>query len=372
MVDVVVDVVLPAFNAAGTIGAAIRSIQRQTVDRLHIVVVDDGSRDDTASIATSLAAEDRRIVVVRQEQTGIVGALNEALRRGTAPYVARQDADDLSDPDRLEKQISHLARHQGVVALSGAHREIDAEGRPTGRTFQPEADGAIDPAWVPAREPRLTQPFMMVRRAAIETIGGYRPFPVSEDTDLYWRLRRLGTLDILSDIVGSYRMHPGSISSASIRSGRMMAVCSQLAALSAQRVAAGASDLAIPPLSRASFEAAGDLEPMIRLAAPPGLSDAERQWLELAVAGKLMELAGYRPYELERSDCEFIGRMFGGRGLVSKSNRRELERMFAATAARMVRLRRWQAATDVAPLRLWPQVGARAATGRLYWNKHLA
>jgi glycosyltransferase involved in cell wall biosynthesis len=364
------DVIIPARNAATTLARAIASVLHQTAPDLRLVVVDDGSRDATPAIARAFAALDPRVTLLRQPGAGIAAAMNAGLAAGTAPFVARLDADDLSAPDRHARQIAHLIAHPGTVAVAGAHREIHADGRPTGRIHRPAMDTDPDPARAPAREAPLTQPFLMVRRSALAAAGGYRPLPVSEDSDLLWRLSEQGRLAILPDILGSYRLHGGSISSASILNGRRMALCSQLAALSARRRAAGQDDLTFAP--HPGWRDATDLDAMIsRAATDTGVTPAELPWLRIATAAKLMELSGYRPFDPDRQDCAFIARALDrDDGRLTAENRSDLARMRAATAARMLRAARVRAALTLAPARLLPQTILRAATGRLYWTKH--
>lgn len=367
-----VDVVIPAYNAAATVGEALRSVLAQSAPDLRVLVIDDGSTDGTAAIVRDIAAQDARVTCVSRPNGGIVAALNAGLALARAPFVARLDADDLSAPDRHALQLAHFAAHPDCVAVSGAHREIDAEGRPTGRFGRPGPTGGADPSSAPAREPQLTQPFFMARRAALEAVGGYRPLTVSEDSDLYWRLAALGRLDNLEAVLGSYRMHAASISSASVANGRLMAVSSQLAALSARRRGAGRPDVVFDAAASAAWRRESELAGLVaRVVADLGLDPAEADWLRVAAAGKLMELAGYRPYEIEPQDCAFIAEALGRAPDLPPGNRAELEKMRAATAARLLRQGRARDARRLAPPRLWPQVLLRAGSNRLYWTKHL-
>lgn len=367
-----IDVIIPAYNAEATISVALSSVLSQTAAEFSVFVVDDGSTDGTADIVESLARQDNRVHLARKENGGIVSALNLGLSLGSAEFVARLDADDISAPDRHERQLRYLMENPDVVALSGAHREIDADGTPTGSIHRPPRAVDCDPAWAPAKEPQLTQPFMTARRAALEAVGGYRALRVSEDSDLYWRLAEVGQLENLNEILGSYRMHKGSISGASVEHGRMMALCSQLAALSAVRRSDGRPDVAFNSGQAPRWRACGSLSDMVDAASSDLVLDsAERAWLRVAVAGKLMELAGYRPYEIAREDCRFITAALHTPASLPEGNRRELAKMRAATAARLLRLGRAGDAFRLAGPALWPEVAARAATGRLYWTKHL-
>ena len=365
-----VDVLIPARNAARTLEAAVRSTLAQTAPNLRVIVIDDGSTDDTPAVLDRLTAQDERVQHLRLPGLGIAAAMNAGLARATAPLVARLDADDLSAPDRHARQLRHLVGNPACVACSGAHIEIDRDGNPTGILHQPGANVLPDPAFLPAREPPLTQPFFMARRAALVAVGGYRPLPVSEDSDLYWRLTALGRLDNLSDILGRYRMHAGSISSASIRHGRQMALWSQLAALSAQRRRAGRPDLPLGATPVAPAPSDADLSDQVaQMARAMALTATEATWLAQAVAAKLMELAGYRPFELTAADVAFVTRHLACDP--PQAALPHLAKMRAATAARLLRARRWAEAMELGQ-GLRAEVCLRAATNRLYWTKRRA
>jgi len=183
------DVVIPARNAARTIRDAITSVLAQTASDLRLFVVDDGSGDGTADIVRAFMATDRRVNLISQPGNGISAAMNAGLAAGDSAFVARLDADDMSHPQRHACQIGYLVAHPETVAVSGAHEEIRADGSLTGRAHCPAFVTDADPAFVPAKEPALTQPFFMVRRAAIIDAGGYRSFPVSELDFVHFRVR---------------------------------------------------------------------------------------------------------------------------------------------------------------------------------------
>jgi glycosyltransferase involved in cell wall biosynthesis len=123
-----VDVLLPAFNAQATIRDAITSLQRQSFANLRIIAIDDGSTDQTPEILADLARNDERLLVLRRANGGIVDALNTGLKHCDAEFVARQDADDVSDITRIGRQLEYLQSHQECVAVSGGGRYTDADG----------------------------------------------------------------------------------------------------------------------------------------------------------------------------------------------------------------------------------------------------
>jgi len=331
----IVDILLPVFNGATTITEAIESLQRQTFTSFRIIVVDDGSTDRTLEILTGLAARDSRITILTQPNLGIVAALNAGLRLCQAEFVARQDADDISDPSRLAVELDYLRSHTDCIAVSGAVKHIDAQGRFLGtiQTF-PQPHRA-DPRWAPSREPYLMHPFLMVRGEDLQAIGGYRYVCYSEDTDLCWRLQERGKLKNLDTTLGHYRVHARSISSASIINGRIMALSSQLAGLSALRRRTGRPDLSFPKEAIAEYQSTRTLLKLWELGKRQ-LDDDEAGYLRIALAAKLLELTDYRPYEPDTDDCEFIRDALHEATRLSNANRKHLARLYARAGARLL------------------------------------
>ena len=302
----VVDVVMTTYNSARTVERSIASLQRQSLRDIRIIVVDDASTDDTADIVARLAAGDPRIELVRQPvNRRIVGAANEGLSRCRASYVARQDFDDLSLPDRLETEVAYLEANPDCVAVSTYARQVDETGRFLGRLSRPAPPTEADPHWFPSREPYLMHPFLLARREALEAVGGYRHVFYAEDTDLYWRLREIGRLHTIPAVMGDYTIHAGSITGRSPLNGRVSAVNSQLSALSTRRREQGRPDLSFPAERLAEYEAAETVEEMLTVAGSQ-LAGEERDYLRLAVAAKLVEVAAYRPYFLAPADYSFV------------------------------------------------------------------
>ncbi|MCX5738329.1 MAG: glycosyltransferase family 2 protein, partial [Proteobacteria bacterium] len=118
-----VSVLLPARDAAATLPACLASIRRQSESRFECVLVDDGSRDATRTIAESAARSDTRFRVIATDRHGLVAALNTGLAACRAPLIARMDADDLMHRDRLALQLGALAA-QPQLAGVGCHVRV--------------------------------------------------------------------------------------------------------------------------------------------------------------------------------------------------------------------------------------------------------
>ena len=128
-------VVMPMYNAARFVEAAIDSILAQTMGDFIFYIVDDGSTDASGDIAARKAATDRRIRLIRQSNQGIVASMNRMLGRVETPFVARMDADDISLPDRFALQLAHFDRTPTLGALGGQYVEIDNGGRRRSGSF---------------------------------------------------------------------------------------------------------------------------------------------------------------------------------------------------------------------------------------------
>ena len=203
---------LPVFNGEEFLDEAVRSILSQTYENFELVIVDDGSRDSTPDILKGLAAEDARVMVVRRENGGIVAALNTGLAACRGEYIARMDADDIALPDRFQFQLDYLDAHPGCVLLGGVARSLLSDGSLSGRTTGGR-HRRTDLSSFPPKIAVAMHPLIMVRRAALIAVDGYRSdFPHAEDYDLFIRLSKLGDIDNPDHDLLIYRRHEGAIS----------------------------------------------------------------------------------------------------------------------------------------------------------------
>lgn len=208
-----ISVVIPVFNAARYLQAAVESVQAQAGVEFEIVAVDDGSRDRSKAILDQIAARDPRIRVISRPNTGIVGALNDGLAAATGEFVARMDADDIALPGRFAAQLSYFDAHPECVALGTDILYTDPAGSPLIRHRPATTHDAIVAQLLEANGGAIIHPTLMVRRAALEKVGRYRPETLNflEDLDLYLRLSEIGQLANLPGIYLHYRQHLNSI-----------------------------------------------------------------------------------------------------------------------------------------------------------------
>jgi len=203
-----VSVVIPVYNAAGYITAALRSISAQTYRDFEIICVEDGSSDASLDRLHEYAQREPRLTVISRPNTGICGALNDGIKHATGELIARMDADDLSTPDRFAKQIAYLDDHPECVVLGAQVVEIDPRGVPITRGFQPCDHESIEALLLSGQGAVIRHPVVMMRADAVREAGCYRePYKLVEDIDLFLRMALNGRLANLPDVLLRYRMH---------------------------------------------------------------------------------------------------------------------------------------------------------------------
>jgi hypothetical protein len=204
-------VLLPVWNGEAFLEQAMESILRQTFSSFELIVIDDGSTDRTAAIAEEFASGDDRVRVLGRPHEGLSAALNAGIAAARGEYVARMDADDISLPDRLQKQVAYLDAHPACVALGTWIEVVDEAARPIGlKTFATTHD-EISAALLRCVSP-MAHPTVVARRDVLGAAGGYdaRRYP-SEDLDLWFRLADRGELANLGEALLQHRRHKQAI-----------------------------------------------------------------------------------------------------------------------------------------------------------------
>src|SRR5215213_6007654 len=140
-----VSVVIPCYNQARFLGEAIESILSQGYSDFEVIVVDDGSQDDTEKVASRYATEDSRVKLVRQENRGLAGARNTGLAEARGEYVVFLDSDDRLVGGALEVGVRELGSHPRCAFVSGQYTAVAADGSPLWRPHEPplEQDGYL-------------------------------------------------------------------------------------------------------------------------------------------------------------------------------------------------------------------------------------
>jgi hypothetical protein len=203
-------VVIPAFDAAATIGEAIDSVLAQTYRAAEIVVCDDGSTDGTAAV---LAGYGDAITVIRQENRGVGAARNAAIATASAEFVVNLDADDLFLPNRLEVMAAALTERPDLDVLT-TDATLEVDGRPLRRNFGPDFRYAVEDRRLAIIDRCWVGVDWATRREVMLAYGGYdEQIKNAEDWELAIRLVLGGVaFGLVPEPLVRYRLRPGSLS----------------------------------------------------------------------------------------------------------------------------------------------------------------
>jgi glycosyltransferase involved in cell wall biosynthesis len=189
-------VLLPCYNAGSTIEECLHSLKVQTLGDFEVIMVDDGSTDNTATLIQKWAAEDRRFKPMVQAHGGIIAALNVGLSACRAPYVARMDADDRCRADRFARQVGYLENNPGVTVVSCLVQGFPQQQVRQGFQIYIEwLNSLIENEQIRREifiESPMAHPSVIYRRKAILEAGGYQEHGWPEDYDLWLRLYLVG------------------------------------------------------------------------------------------------------------------------------------------------------------------------------------
>ena len=187
-----VSVLMSVYNGAPTLEKAAASVLAQTYRDLELILCDDASTDDTWRIMQRIAAQDARVTVFQNKTNrGLGASLNGCLSRAGGEYIARQDADDVSDPDRIERTMDFLLSSGAPYAACGV-RVFDDTGVWSTRQYPQKITKHII-----AQKNPFFHPTMVFRRVVLEGAGGYSETPETrrtEDYDLVMRLAAEGVI----------------------------------------------------------------------------------------------------------------------------------------------------------------------------------
>lgn len=206
-----VSVILPVYNGEEFLHDSVESILNQSFDDLELIVINDGSSDGTATILDAI--QDPRLRVVHQANQGLALSLNKGIALARGEYIARQDADDVSLPDRLAKQVAYLDTHP-EYALLGTWSYIQVGDVLTKRQHQhPTTNGELQIRLL--FDSYFVHSSVMMRKEVVISAGLYATDPERnppEDFDLWLRISRHHRIGNLSTPLLIYREVPGSIS----------------------------------------------------------------------------------------------------------------------------------------------------------------
>jgi glycosyltransferase involved in cell wall biosynthesis len=219
-----VSVLLPCHNAQDTLDEAFASLASQTLDSLEIVAVDDGSVDSTQQVLSDWAQQDRRVCVITTPHRGIVSALSTAAEVARGEFLARMDADDIADSQRLARQVAFLDSHPDLVACGAGVRYFPKQQvRGGARRYEQWINSVVEPADIDRDlfiECPIPHPTLLVRQQAFDVVGGYQEVEWPEDYDLVLRLWKSGhRMGKVRDVLLAWREGPDRLSRTDVRYG---------------------------------------------------------------------------------------------------------------------------------------------------------
>ena len=206
-----VSVIVASYNHAPYIEACIRSVMQQTYEHLELLVIDDGSKDDSVALITALQQELGFDFKVQQNQ-GLSRTLNDAIARCRGSLIVPFGSDDVMRPQRIATQVAYMAGKPEVGICSANINIIDAQGRTLPDKAQKQRD-------LPFRRLNFDDLFLdlkpgpqaatlMFRREALEAVGGFDPQIRLEDVYICLSILRAGYfIDVLPDVLADYRKH---------------------------------------------------------------------------------------------------------------------------------------------------------------------
>ena len=196
-----ISVLLAVHNGEEKIEKAIQSILSQTFRDFELVVIDDGSIDQTQKIISEIQKKDNRIILESIPHSGLTRALNQGLHLAKGEYIARMDADDIAHIDRLQKEVEFLNQNPAVGVLGTGYEVILENG---GRE-KPNVPLLIKHEEIKKALPEFN-PFFhgstIIRKKLLDQVGGYdENFLLAQDYDLWFRLSKLTRFSNLNEVL---------------------------------------------------------------------------------------------------------------------------------------------------------------------------
>jgi glycosyltransferase involved in cell wall biosynthesis len=206
-----VSVLMPTHNGAAFVAASIHSLLAQSFGDFELIVVDDGSTDDTLDVLAGIA-DPRLTVIASPVNLGPIHARNRAFAAARGRYIAALDQDDLCRPERLARQVAYLDCHSEVVLVATATSTLEGERSRFEPVVRHTSPALID--WLLLTRNPLVWSSVMFRAEPARTLDPFtRPDRLyAEDFDLYRRLRPFGAIARIDEDLVTYREHPGGAS----------------------------------------------------------------------------------------------------------------------------------------------------------------
>ncbi len=206
---------MPAYNTEKYVSVAINSILNQTFTDFELIIVNDGSTDDTENIIKLFT--DSRIRYYKQENQGVAKALNYGLSKCTGRYIRRHDADDVSTTNALEKQVRFIENNPQYPLISSQIAFMTENGKIAYKFRNPGSGFFQNNSYIEVTKDNYWQKrpiihaTVMAKRSLFEEVGGYREeFPTAEDIDLWFRILEKNNAAVINECNYYVRLHGSS------------------------------------------------------------------------------------------------------------------------------------------------------------------
>ncbi len=207
-----VSVLMPVYNAAPYLGKAIISILGQDLNNFELIIIDDGSTDNSWQLIQEIAKTDSRIKSLTRANKGISATRNELIDMASSNLIAWMDADDISLPNRLSVQSSYLNDNKDYVAVGCRTKMIDHEDAEICDWPMLLTHKEIDEWHINGRGGAIIFPSSMMRKNSVKSVGGFNnKLTGAEDLDLFLKLAEIGKVANIDQLCFFYRQHIDSI-----------------------------------------------------------------------------------------------------------------------------------------------------------------
>jgi glycosyltransferase involved in cell wall biosynthesis len=225
-----ISVVMSVYNGEKYLSQAVESILNQTYQDFEFVIINDGSADGSFDILRNFETKDKRIRLISRENKGLIYSLNEGVKIAQGEYIARMDADDISTPERLEKQLKYASEND--LAVCGTWAEgVDSFGNKVkDLNYPPNMDEVKK--YTLLHNPFI-HPSVMFKKDPFEKVGGYKDFfKHVEDYELWTRIVFKYKTGNLPERLLQYRLHEGQITNKNNLRMRLKGILVRILALS--------------------------------------------------------------------------------------------------------------------------------------------
>ncbi len=207
-------IIIPVYNASKTIAATVRSVLEQTIRDIEIIMIDDGSTDESLAEMLTLAAGDQRIKALSQTNMGVAATRNYGVHISRAPLIAFLDADDLWHPQKLERHAAYHDSHPRVAASYARISFVSASGSGQMHTTSKILPASLKVSDLLSENPVCTMSNFVVTRQCFDSVGGFRA-NMSFAEDQEWLARaasQFNAIEGIDEVLVDYRLSQDGLS----------------------------------------------------------------------------------------------------------------------------------------------------------------